>query len=79
MIPDLDDARWRKSSRSSGQGGNCVELTWRKSSRSSGQGGECVELAHNGAIRDSKSPSGPILRIDLGGLLAAVKTGRFDR
>ena len=32
-----------------------------------------------GAIRDSKSPSGPILPIDLGGLLAAVKTGRFDR
>ncbi|GAA0323256.1 hypothetical protein GCM10010151_11380 [Actinoallomurus spadix] len=33
------EVEWRKSSRSSGQGGACVEVAeWRKSSRSSGQG-----------------------------------------
>ena len=26
MIPDLSTARWRKSSRSGGEGGACVEL-----------------------------------------------------
>jgi hypothetical protein len=39
---------WRKSSRSGGSGGNCVEvatLPWRKSSRSDGSGGNCVEVA----------------------------------
>jgi Domain of unknown function (DUF397) len=40
------EVRWRKSSRSSSQGGNCVEVAqWRKSSRSSDQGGACVEVA----------------------------------
>jgi Domain of unknown function (DUF397) len=51
---------------------------WRKSSRSSGQGGECVELASSGdRIRDSKNPGGPVLRADLGALLAAVKADRL--
>jgi hypothetical protein len=39
---------WRKSTRSEGGGGACVEvatLPWRKSSRSGGSGGECVEVA----------------------------------
>lgn len=38
---------WRKSSRSSGGGQNCVEVaaTWRKSSKSSAGGQECVEVA----------------------------------
>ncbi|MGA4839280.1 DUF397 domain-containing protein [Streptomyces sp. G45] len=38
---------WFKSSYSTGQGGECVEvaLDWRKSSYSSGAGGECVEVA----------------------------------
>jgi hypothetical protein len=35
-------------------------MTWRKSSFS--QDINCVELAWPGAIRDSKNPSGPILR-----------------
>jgi Domain of unknown function (DUF397) len=38
---------WRKSSRSGGSGGECVEIAavWRKSSRSDGSGGACVEVA----------------------------------
>lgn len=44
---DMTEIVWRKSSRSGGNGGNCVELTivWRKSSRSGGNGGDCVEPA----------------------------------
>ncbi|MFI6516922.1 DUF397 domain-containing protein [Spirillospora sp. NPDC050679] len=39
--------QWRKSSHSSGEGGDCVEVAalWRKSSHSNPQGGECVEVA----------------------------------
>ncbi|SEF86547.1 protein of unknown function [Thermomonospora echinospora] len=46
--------RWRKSSHSGGDHGNCVELAalpgaaaaaWRKSSHSGGEHGSCVELA----------------------------------
>ncbi|KAA2253565.1 DUF397 domain-containing protein [Solihabitans fulvus] len=49
--PDFSRALWRKSSRSSSNGGACVELGylpevgWRKSSRSGSNGGACVELA----------------------------------
>jgi uncharacterized protein DUF397 len=67
---------WRKSSRS-GDEGNCVELAWRKSSFS-GNEGNCVELAHTdttGAVRDSKNPAGPHLRVDLPTLITAVKAG----
>jgi hypothetical protein len=65
--PGLSTARWRKSNRSSAQGGQCVEVTaarWRKSSHSSGQGGDCVEVADFApavAVRDSKDPDGPKL------------------
>ncbi len=50
---------WFKSSYSSDQGGNCVEVAyhWRKSSYSSDQGGDCVEIATHPAavhIRDSR-------------------------
>jgi hypothetical protein len=43
----MNSLDWRKSSRSGGSGGNCVEVAplWRKSSRSGGSGGECVEVA----------------------------------
>jgi hypothetical protein len=75
--------RWRKASHSGGNG-SCVELgragdpvaTWRKSSRS-GHNGSCVELASAGAVRDSKNPTGPILRADLTALLTAVKSDRI--
>ncbi|MEV6505675.1 DUF397 domain-containing protein [Streptomyces sp. NPDC051642] len=42
---------------------------WRKSSYSSDQGGDCVEIAETPcptsslAIRDSKTPAGPILTL----------------
>ncbi|GHI08090.1 DUF397 domain-containing protein [Streptomyces cellostaticus] len=68
------ESKWRKSSYSGDQGGSCVEcaalggLAWRKSSYSGDQGGECVEIADTPcatlAIRDSKTPAGPILTID---------------
>ncbi|MFI5552561.1 DUF397 domain-containing protein [Streptomyces sp. NPDC051738] len=59
---------WFKSSYSSDEGGNCLEVTyaWRKSSYSSDEGGDCVEVAtHPSAVhvRDSKNPDGPILTV----------------
>jgi hypothetical protein len=59
---------WRKSSFSGSNGGSCVEVAWTKSSFSGSNGGDCVEVASTlGALRDSKSPSGPVLtgRVDL--------------
>ncbi|GEC08989.1 toxin [Streptomyces spinoverrucosus] len=65
--------QWRKSSYSSDQGGNCVEcasvgLAWRKSTYSGDQGGNCIEVAEAPcatiAIRDSKTPTGPMLTVD---------------
>ncbi|MEV0429941.1 DUF397 domain-containing protein [Micromonospora sp. NPDC050495] len=44
---DLSDARWRKSTRSSGQGGACVEVA--------------DNLPGVVAVRDSKDPAGPAL------------------
>lgn len=51
---------------------------WKKSSRSA-QEAECIELANTGAVRDSKNPAGPVLRLPLSGLLAAVKAGSLPR
>ncbi|MET9437387.1 DUF397 domain-containing protein [Streptomyces sp. NPDC006551] len=61
--------RWRKSSYSGSDGGDCVECaplgtaTWRKSSFSGPNGGDCVEVADltaHVAVRDSKKPEGPV-------------------
>ena len=44
-----------------------MESNWRKSSYSGDQGGDCVEIAEAPtaiAIRDSKTPAGPILTLD---------------
>ncbi|NDZ74301.1 DUF397 domain-containing protein [Streptomyces sp. SID10362] len=40
-------------------------IQWRKSSYSGDQGGECVEVALDAtvAVRDSKTPAGPILTL----------------
>ncbi|WP_406383415.1 DUF397 domain-containing protein [Streptomyces sp. NBC_01618] len=72
---DLSTARWRKSSYSNGDGGDCVEVAeafpgaarWRKSSHSNGDGGNCVEVADGLAgvvpVRDSKLSHGPVLTV----------------
>lgn len=57
---------WRKSSRSAGNGGNCVEIgvSWRKSSRSTGNGGNCVEVGQavdEFLVRDTKNRPGGTL------------------
>ncbi|MGW1884900.1 DUF397 domain-containing protein [Streptomyces sp. NPDC001970] len=71
---DLSTARWRKSTYSGGDGGeDCIEVAyafpgaapWRKSSYSNGQGGDCVEVLDDipgvVPVRDSKTPTGPVL------------------
>lgn len=43
-----------------------MNLNWRKSSRSSPQGSDCIETAAQRnavAVRDSKDPDGPQLRV----------------
>lgn len=57
---------WFKSSYSSNDGGQCVEiaLDWRKSTHSGSDGGDCVEVASCPAavhVRDSKDRTGPVL------------------
>lgn len=59
---------WRKSSHSSDNGGNCVEVAaWRKSSHSSGNGGACVEVSapadNRVLIRDTTDRQGPVLTV----------------
>jgi hypothetical protein len=49
-----------------------TRMKWKKAGRSAGTS-NCVELANNGGVRDSKNPHGPIVMIDLGPLLSAIK------
>ena len=66
MNVDYSGARWRKSSRSGGQGGACVEV---------------ADLGAAVAIRDSKNPDGPKLafsRRDMADFAARVKAGHLD-
>lgn len=53
---------------------------WRKSSRSVNTT-NCVELHHTlAAVRDSKRPDGPALRVTaLPQFIQQLKAGRFDR
>lgn len=66
MRPDLTP--WKKSSRSGGDGGNCVETRWNDGRRE---------------IRDSKlGDASPVLSFDpdaVAALLADVKDGQMDR
>jgi hypothetical protein len=85
---DVSRTVWRKSSRSSGNGSNCVEVArvsvWRKSSRSGGSGSNCVEVADAGhaiSVRDSKDPSGPMLLLapgDWQAFTTQVKAGHHN-
>ncbi|GAA3068642.1 DUF397 domain-containing protein [Streptosporangium carneum] len=62
---DLTGAQWRKSSRSNGNGGECVEVA--------------VNLPGVVAVRDSKNPEGPALLFTpqvWTDFLTRVKTGR---
>lgn len=59
-------ARWRKSSRSSGQGGQCVEI---------------ADLTPMIAVRDSKDPDGPKLTLNATAwrtLTHQIKNGHHD-
>ena len=57
---------------------NETNTAWRKSSRSGSQS-NCVELVGTlDAVRDSKNPDGPVLRVELGALLTAIKESAFE-
>ncbi|MFJ7066928.1 DUF397 domain-containing protein [Streptomyces sp. NPDC101115] len=83
--------RWRKSSYSGPNGGDCVECAplgsaaWRKSSFSGPTGGECIEvadLAAHIAVRDSKNPAGPVFLASPAAFTAFVSAaaeGRLGR
>ncbi|MFF5112747.1 DUF397 domain-containing protein [Streptosporangium sp. NPDC000509] len=64
---DLSNAVWRKSSRSSDNGGQCVEVA--------------DNLPRVIAVRDSKNPDGPKLLFtptQWKTFVGGVKTGEFD-
>jgi hypothetical protein len=63
---DGREPRWTKSSYSTNDGPDCVEVAWRRSSYSSNDGPECVEVAATREIiliRDSKNITGPRLGV----------------
>lgn len=65
-IPAPSGIQWRKSSRSGGQGGNCVEV---------------ASVASTVAVRDSKNPGGPRLAFGAAEWRAfaeRVKASEFD-
>lgn len=80
---------WRKSSYSTSNGGDCIEVggtisanelpvTWRKSSYSSSNSGECLEVGEGTTrivpVRDSKAPHGPAV-LFASGAWASFVTG----
>lgn len=67
MALDLSRAVWRKSSRSGGNGGQCVEV---------------ASLPDMTAVRDSKNPTGPALTFQpdrWSAFLDDVRANRFDQ
>jgi hypothetical protein len=67
-MDSLTSAPWRKSSYSTNDGSNCVEVaTWRKASYSGNNGGNCVEagIATQGhvLVRDTTNRDGAVLDI----------------
>jgi hypothetical protein len=66
-MADVTRAMWRKSSYSSGNGGNCLEVA--------------ANLPGAVAVRDSKDPDGPKLMLSRAAwrvFTAAVRHGEFD-
>ncbi|MFB8396716.1 DUF397 domain-containing protein [Streptomyces yangpuensis] len=62
----LSALTWVKSSYSTNDGPDCVEVAWTKSSYSTNDGPECVEVAHTPGtvlVRDSKRPEGARLAV----------------
>ena len=67
MTPNRSRAVWHKSSRSGGNGGNCVEV---------------ANLDAAVAVRDSKAPDNGMLvfgRSEWSKFVDAAKNGEFDR
>ncbi|MEH0933085.1 DUF397 domain-containing protein [Micromonospora sp. CPCC 205558] len=62
---ELTGARWRKSTRSNGSGGNCVEVA--------------DNLPGVVAVRDSKDPTGPVLVFTPGSWRAFVGSDPVGR
>jgi uncharacterized protein DUF397 len=66
-------------------GPDLAHATWRKSGYSGSGEGACVEVAlidRPVAVRDSKSPDGPVLTLTPAtwhGLLAEIRTGGLGR
>lgn len=70
-MDSLTSAPWRKSSYSTNDGSNCVEVaSWRKASYSGNSGANCVEagIPAQGRIlvRDTTSRDGAVLDIPTG-------------
>ncbi|MFD9354902.1 DUF397 domain-containing protein [Streptomyces sp. NPDC060031] len=64
----MTELTWFKSSYSTEEGGDCIEVAyhWRKSSRSGSAAGDCVEVATHPAavhVRDSKVADGPVVTV----------------
>ena len=67
MVHNLDGAIWRKSTRSSGNGGACVEVA--------------QNLPGLVAVRDPKNPAGPALVFtpaEWGAFLSGARNSEFD-
>ncbi|MEV5309036.1 DUF397 domain-containing protein [Streptomyces sp. NPDC052610] len=58
--PELSSARWRRSSHSNANGGNCVEIT--------------EDFPGVVPVRDSKNPHGPLLVVPAAAWDAFVKS-----
>ncbi|OUC95935.1 DUF397 domain-containing protein [Streptosporangium minutum] len=74
---DLSNLTWRKSSFSSSNGGDCVEVA--ELGSASQRPDHKQDATH--AVRDSKDPSGPVLYFNLTewkAFLSGVKASEFD-